>query len=115
LAELTSALMIVKPETVIDWHRKRFCLFWTWKLRHGRRGRPSVAVETRQLIRQLSRDNALWRTPRIHGKLLKPGIDIGETGVGQIYGARRQAAHPDPRHEHLRGPHYYDPPVTLLQ
>jgi hypothetical protein len=52
-----SALVIVKPETVIGWHRKGFRLFWTWKVRHGQPGRPPVSKEVRQLIRQMSRDN----------------------------------------------------------
>src|SRR5215469_5390902 len=81
LAELP--LIIVKPETVTGWHRKGFHLFWTWKSRHGRPGRPSVAVETRELIRQMSRDNLLWGAPRIHGELLKFGIAIGETSVSK--------------------------------
>jgi transposase InsO family protein len=78
-----SALIMVKPETVIGWHRKGFRLFWTWKSRHGRRGRPSVAAEARELIRRMSRDNPLWGAPRIHGELLKLGIDIGETSVSK--------------------------------
>jgi len=78
-----SALIIVKPETVIGWHRRGFRLFWTWKSRHGRRGRPSVPVETRQLIRRMSRENPLWGAPRIHGELLKLGIDVGETSVSK--------------------------------
>jgi hypothetical protein len=57
-----SALILVKPDTGIAWHRKGFRLFWMCKSRHGRRGRPSVAVETRQLIRKMSRDNPLWGT-----------------------------------------------------
>ena len=83
-----SALVIVKPETVIAWHRKGFRLFWTWKVRHGQGGRPPVLKEIRQLIRTMSRDNPLWGAPRIHGELLKLGIDIGETSVGK-YLARR--------------------------
>jgi transposase InsO family protein len=78
-----SALIIVKPETVIAWHRKGFRLFWTWKVRHGRTGRPSVSNEVRELIRKLSRENPLWGAPRIHGELLKLGIDVGETSVGK--------------------------------
>jgi hypothetical protein len=64
------ALVIVKPETVIAWHRKGFRLVWTWKARLGRPGRPSVSREVRQLIRQVSRENPLWGAPRIHGELL---------------------------------------------
>jgi len=71
--------MIVKPQTVIGWHRKGFRLFWTGKSRHGRRGRPRVAAKTRQM----SRDNPLWGAPRIHGERLKLGIDIGATSVSK--------------------------------
>jgi hypothetical protein len=78
-----TALIIDKPETVIAWHRKGFRLFWRWKVRHGRTGRPSVSNEVRELIRKLSRENPLWGAPRIHGELLKLGIDVGETGVGK--------------------------------
>jgi transposase InsO family protein len=78
-----SALVIVKPDTVIGWHRKGFRLFWTWKVRRGQPGRPAVAKEVRELIRRLSRENPLWGSPRIHGELLKLGIDIGETSVGK--------------------------------
>ena len=78
-----SALVIVRPETVIAWHRKGFRLFWTCKVRRGEPGRPPVSPETRKLIRQMSRENPLWGAPRIHGELLKLGIDIGETSVGK--------------------------------
>ena len=78
-----SALVIVKPDTVIAWHRKGFRVFWTWKVRRGRPGRPAVAKDVRKLIRKLSRENPLWGAPRIHGELLKLGIDIGETSVGK--------------------------------
>ena len=78
-----SSLILVQPEAVIGWHRKGFRLYWKWKSRHGRRGRPRVAAETRQLIRRMSRENPLWGAPRIHGELLKLGIDIGETSVGK--------------------------------
>src|SRR5450432_3534813 len=82
-ADWRSALIIVKPETVIAWHRKGFRLFWTWKIRHGQTGRPAVSQEVRDLIRTMSRANPLWGAPRIHGELLKLGIDIGETSVSK--------------------------------
>jgi hypothetical protein len=85
-----SALVMVKPETVIAWHRKGFRLFWTWKVRHGQLGRPPVSQETRKLIRQMSRENPLWGVPRIHGELLKLGIDIGETSVGKYMARGRK-------------------------
>ena len=52
-----SALIIVKPETVIGWHRRGFQWYWTWKVRHGRPGRPKVSKETRDLIRTMSSEN----------------------------------------------------------
>src|SRR5207247_3506070 len=82
-ADWRSALVIVKPETVIAWHRKGFRLFWTWKVRRGDPGRPAVAKNVRDLIRKMSRENPLWGAPRIHGELLKLGIDIGETSVSK--------------------------------
>ena len=57
---LRSALAIVKPETVIAWHRKGFRLYWTWKSRHGPPGRPTLAKRTRELIRRMSLANPLW-------------------------------------------------------
>jgi hypothetical protein len=56
-----SALVIVKPETVIAWHRKGFRVVWTWKVRRGQPGRPPVSREIRKLIRQMSRESALGR------------------------------------------------------
>jgi len=76
-----SRVSIVKAATVIGWQRKGFGLFWSWKIRHGKRGRPAVPKRVRQLIRTLSRENPLWGAPHIHGELLKLGIIIGETSV----------------------------------
>jgi hypothetical protein len=73
-----NALVIVKPETFIRWHRAGFRLFWRWKSRRSG-GRPKVPLEIRQLIRAMSLANPLWGAPRIHGELLKLGIDIGQT------------------------------------
>jgi len=74
---------IIRPATVIGWQRKGFGLFWSWRVRHGKPGRPTVPKEVRQLIRMLSRDNPLWGAPHIHGELLKLGINIGETSVSK--------------------------------
>ena len=79
---VVNALVIVKPETVIRWHRAGFRLFWRWKSRH-RGGRPKVPLEIRQLIRAMSLANPLWGAPRIHGELLKLGIEIGQTSVAK--------------------------------
>jgi transposase InsO family protein len=78
-----SALAIVKPETVVAWHRAGFRLFWTWKVRRGQPGRPVISREVRDLIRRMCRENPTWGAPRIHGELLKLGIDIGETSVSK--------------------------------
>src|SRR5450755_3669591 len=86
-----STLVIVKPDTVVAWHRKGFRLFWTWKVRHGQPGRPAVSQEVRDLIRTMSRANPLWGAPRIHGELLKLGIDIGETSVSKYMVRRRKS------------------------
>jgi putative transposase len=77
-----SSVFFVQPATVLGWHRKGFRLFWTWKVRCGKPGRPAVPREIRELIRTLSRENPLWGAPRIHGELLKLGLDIGESRVG---------------------------------
>src|ERR1700687_1785783 len=82
-ADWRSAFIVVKPETVIAWHRKGFRLFWTWKVRHGPPGRPSVPKDVRDLIRLMSRANPTWGAPRIHGELLKLGMNIGETSVSK--------------------------------
>jgi len=78
-----SVLAMVQPGTVIAWHRKSFRLFWTWKIRRGQRGRPTVACEVRDLIRRMCRENPTWGAPRIHGELLKLGINLGETSVSK--------------------------------
>src|SRR5262245_52660789 len=70
-----TALVIVKPETVIAWHRQGLRLWWTWKGRR-RTGRPSVPADVRALIRTMSQANPLSGAPRIHGELGKLGIDI---------------------------------------
>jgi putative transposase len=82
-ADWKSALLIVKPETVIAWHRKGFRLYWTWKVRRGKPGRPALPQEVRDLIRRMSQNNPMWGAPRIHGELLKLGIEITEPTVAK--------------------------------
>jgi len=89
-ADWRSALIVVKPATVIAWHRKGFRLFWTWKVRHGQPGRPSVPKDVRDLIRLMSRANPTWGAPRIHGELLKLGMNIGETSVSKYLDRHRK-------------------------
>lgn len=79
------ALAIVKPDTIVRWHRAGFRLYWCRKSRR-RGGRPTVPLEIRKLIREMSIANSLWGAPRIHGELLKLGIDIGQTSQRQWAG-----------------------------
>ena len=79
---ILDAITIVEPETVIRWHRAGFRSFWRWKSSR-RAGRPSVPPEIRRLIREMSLANPLWGAPRIHGELLKLGIDVGQTRRGR--------------------------------
>jgi hypothetical protein len=75
-------LAIVKPKTVIRWHRAGFRRYWRWKLR-SRGGRPQIDAELRALIRRMSLDNPLWGVPRIHGELLKLGFEVAQSTVAK--------------------------------
>src|SRR5271155_5369467 len=91
--KVLGALAIVKPETVIKWHRTGFRSYWRWKSwRRG--GRPTVAPEIRKLIPEMSIANPLWGAPRIHGELLKLGIDIGQTSVAKYMAKAKRSAIP---------------------
>ena len=89
--EWRSALVIVRPKTVIGWHRQAFRWFWAWKSRR-RLGRRSVPQEVRALIRTISEANPLWSAPRIHGELLKLGIQVSQTTVAKIHAPPIKAA-----------------------
>jgi putative transposase len=78
-----NAMVLVKPATVIQWHRKGFRLCWRWRSRSRSVGRPEVSSETRDLIRQMSMANPLWGAPQIHGELLKLGIEVSQATVGR--------------------------------
>ena len=79
---MLGALTIIKPETLIRWHRAGFRLYWRWKSR-PQGGRPKTELEVRQFIREMSAANPLWGAPRIHGELLKLGFDVGQTTVAK--------------------------------
>jgi len=83
-----SALVIVKPETVCRWHRQGFRLYWLRKSR-SRGGRPKVAMEVRQLIRQMSQDNVTWGAPRIRDELRMLGYKFAESTVAKYMIKRR--------------------------
>jgi putative transposase len=79
--QVIDAMVLVKPATVIAWHRKGFRFYWRWRSR--RPGRPRINPEIRVLIRRMSNANPLWGAPRIHGELLKLGIEISQATVGR--------------------------------
>src|SRR5713101_4865918 len=85
-----SVLVIVKPKTVIGWQRKGFRLYWRWKSKAGKSGRPCVSREIRGLIRHMSTANSLWGAPRIHGELLKLGIKISQATVAKYMVRQRK-------------------------
>ena len=72
----------MKPGTVVAWHRQGFRLYWTWKSRQ-RIGRPKINTEVREIIQEISRANPLWGAPRIHGELLKLGLDVSQATVAK--------------------------------
>jgi transposase InsO family protein len=77
-----NAITVIKPETVISWHRRGFRAYWRWKSRQ-RGGRPRIDREIRDLIRRMSKENPLWGAPRIHGELLMLGIEVAESTVAR--------------------------------
>jgi putative transposase len=76
-------LTLVRPETVIRWHKKGFRYYWRWKSRLRWMGRPKIPKDVRELIRSMSQNNPLWGAPRIHGELLKLGIEVSQATVSK--------------------------------
>ena len=75
-------LTIIRPETLVRWHRAGFCCYWRWRS-HPRGGRPQIETDLRALIRRMSILNSLWGAPRIHGELLKLGFAIAQSSVAK--------------------------------
>lgn len=75
-------LVIVKPDTVVAWHRAGFRLFWRWRSSRG--GRPRAPDEVRAIVRRLATDNPRWGAPRIHGELLKLGFRVSQSTVASL-------------------------------
>ena len=90
---LPGAAVIFQPATLVRWHRSGFRLYWRWKSRR-RVGRPAIPPDVRDLVRMISRDNPLWGAPRIHGELLKLGIDIAQSTVAKYMLRRRRPPSP---------------------
>ena len=76
------AITIIRPETLVRWHRAGFRRYWRWKSR-SQGGRPQIDAELRALIQQMSLDNPLWGAPRIHGELLKLGFELAQSSVAK--------------------------------
>jgi hypothetical protein len=93
----SDVLAIVKPATVIAWHRRGFRLYWRWRSRR-RSGRPRVSEEVRNLIRKMKLENANWGAPKIHGELVKLGFAVSERTVARyLRGLRPRTAKSDQR------------------
>ena len=88
-ATVLDALKVVQSETVIRWHHAGFRAYWRWRSRPGG-GRPQVSADIRRLILEMSIANPLWGAPRIHGELLKLGINVGQTTVAKYMAKRRR-------------------------
>jgi len=92
----TDVLVIVKPETVIAWHRAGFRLYWRWRSR-PRGARPKITAETRALIHRLADENPDWGAPKIHGELQKLGFGVSERSVARYMRRIHRRGDPDKR------------------
>ncbi|NIO28950.1 MAG: transposase [Candidatus Latescibacteria bacterium] len=84
------SLTLVQPETVIRWHKKGFRYYWRWKSRPRWLRRPKIPKDLRELIRKIWRENPLWGAPRIHGELLKLGIEVSQATVSKYMVCHRK-------------------------
>ena len=85
---ILQVLTIIRPETLVGWHRAGFRCYWRWKSR-PLGGRPPIDPELRRLIRRMSMENPLWGAPRIHGELLKLGFEVAQSSVAKYMVKRR--------------------------
>jgi transposase InsO family protein len=85
---ILKVLTIIRPETLVRWHRAGFLCYWCWKSRR-RGGRPQIDTELRALIRLMSTENSFWGAPRIHGELLKLGFEVAQSSVAKYMVKRR--------------------------
>jgi transposase InsO family protein len=85
---ILQVLTIIRPETLVRWHRAGFRCYWRWKSRR-RGGRPPIDTELRALIRLMSLENPFWGAPRIHGELLKLGFAVAQSSVAKYMVKRR--------------------------
>ena len=85
---ILQVVTIIRPETLVRWHRAGFRRYWRWKSR-SLGGRPKIEMVLRVLIRRMSIDNPLWGAPRIHGELLKLGFEVAQSSVAKYMVKRR--------------------------
>src|SRR5580692_2680378 len=85
---ILQVLTIIRPETLVRWHRAGFRSYWRWKSR-PQGGRPQIETKLRALIRRMSMENPLWGAPRIHGELLKLGFEVAQSSVAKYMVKRR--------------------------
>src|SRR5713101_2044418 len=85
---ILQVLTIIRPETLVHWHRAGFRCYWRWKSR-PQGGRPEIETKLRALIRRMSMENPLWGAPRIHGELLKLGFEVAQSSVAKYMVKRR--------------------------
>jgi hypothetical protein len=95
-----NTIAIIRPETLVRWHRAGFRRYWRWKSR-SLGGRPQIDVDLRALIRRMSVDNPLWGAPRIHGELLKLGFEVAQSSVAN--GMDRPCSRPQRHAESVGG------------
>ncbi len=84
------SIIVIKPETVLRWHRKGLALYWTYLSKHGAAGRPGTAKDIRELVCKMANANPTWGSPRIHGELQKLGIKISERTVARLMPKQRK-------------------------
>jgi hypothetical protein len=84
-----ASLLLVKPDTVVRWHRQAFKAFWTWKSRRKKRGRPPLSQEVVALIKRMSSENPSWGAPRITSELLLLGYEVRDTTVAKYMPRRK--------------------------
>jgi hypothetical protein len=87
-----TALVVVRPATVVSWQRRRFKQYWRRLSQKKGPGRPNVSTEVRKLVRTMAAANVTWGAPRIHGELLKLGFEMSERTVSRLM--------PKPRKNH---------------
>ena len=83
-------LIGLHPDTVVRWHRQGFRLYWRWKSRGPKPGRPAIDTDLRKLIREIQASNIGWGAPRIHGELLKLGIEVSQATVSKYMSRSRK-------------------------